>query len=139
MSPYPSCSSVGVKSSATDQDRTDSKCVRAHVVTSSRIIKNDAAVNLPQNKGLGAVPAIAAAAACSISTRQPRMVDRTAGCDRTFKSRYRFGASNSRWVFSDACDQHDRLFGEWARLRIVNAAPWSLHTVHHDCCHTRRP
>jgi len=39
---------------------------------------------------LGAVPAIAAAAVCSISTKQPRRLDRTAGCDRTFKSRYRF-------------------------------------------------
>ena len=66
--------------------------------------------NLPQNKGLGAVAAIAAAAAFSISTKQPSMVDRTPGCDRTFKSRYRFGASNSR-IFNAACDQHDRSSG----------------------------
>jgi len=72
---------------------------------------------------LGVVPAIAVAAAFSISTKQPSMVDRMAGCDRTFKSRYRFGASNSRCIFNAACDQRDRLFGEWARLRTVNAVP----------------
>jgi len=36
--------------------------VRVQVVTSSRIVKNDAAVNFPHSKGLGAVPAIAVAA-----------------------------------------------------------------------------
>jgi hypothetical protein len=132
MSPCPSCSSVGVKSSATDQDRTGSKCVRARVVTSSRIVKNDAAVNFPHNKGLGAVPAIAAAAVFSISTKQPSMVERTAGCDRTFKSRYRFGASNSRWIFNAAWTS---TIGCWANGRYSGPSMQS----HEPCTRCTTP
>jgi hypothetical protein len=39
-------------------------------VTSSKIIKNDAAVNLPHSNGLGAMPPMAAAALFSISIKQ---------------------------------------------------------------------
>jgi hypothetical protein len=61
---------------------------------SSRIDKNDAAFILPHIRGLGALPSIEVAAVFSISTKQPGMVDRTAGCDRTFKSQYRFSTGS---------------------------------------------
>jgi L-cysteine desulfidase len=61
INPYPSCSSVGVKSSAADQDRTGSKCVSAHVVKSRRIIKNPRGVNVPRTHEFGATPAMGSA------------------------------------------------------------------------------
>jgi hypothetical protein len=50
--PYPSSSSVGVRSSATDYDRTDSKGVSDQGVTPVGIIRNSSAASLPMTMRL---------------------------------------------------------------------------------------